>query len=180
MIFNEVLRIAHTGALALYLGGAVIVTISLRRAQRAIPPAQAAIIGSRVGTDFTLISWLALALWGGSGYWLLVRGEWSDALSPHTLFIKRDLLTSGSGWMMVLMVAAWFGMLINAVLITFVFRPRLVRKLPPSAPPERVERLRSDMVLAVRAVDALALMNLLLSVAAAVAGHRFFELTYIY
>ena len=57
-------------------------------------------MGSRVGTDFTLISWFALVTWGASGYWLLQRGDWDDFRSPHTLFIRRDLLDSGFGWML--------------------------------------------------------------------------------
>ena len=180
MILDELLRIVHTGAVALYVGGAFIVTLSLRRAQQAIPPAQAAIIGRSVGTHFMFISWLSIALWGGSGYWLLARGDWDDFLSPQTLFIERDLLDSGFGWMLLLMVAVWFGMLINGVLMTFVFRPRLSRRLAPSDPPESVERLRADMAVAVRAIDVLALVNLSMAIAATLAGHRFFEHIYIY
>lgn len=180
MVFDELLRVAHTGAVAFYVGGAVIVTISLRRAAAAIPPAQAAIIGNRVGTDFAIISWLALLTWGASGYWLLQRGDWDDFLSPHTLFIRRDLLDSGFGWMLVLMVACWFAMVINGVLITFVLRPRLTRRLAPSEPPETVERVRGQIAFAARALEVLALTNLVLAVAATVAGHRFFEHIYIY
>jgi hypothetical protein len=180
MVFDELLRVAHTGAVALYVGGAIIVTLSLRRALEAIPPAQAGIVGSRVGTDFTLISWFALVTWGASGYWLLQRGDWDDFRSPHTLFIRRDLLDSGFGWMLVLMVAAWLGMVINGLIITFVLRPHLMRRLDPSEAPEKAERLQHNMALAARAVELLALANLLLAIAATVAGHRFFEHVYIY
>src|SRR3989304_4753828 len=107
MVFEELLRVAHTGAVALYVGGAIIVTLALRRALGVVPPAQAGIISSRVGTDFTFISWAAFLLWGGSGYWLLQRGGWDDFRSPQTLFIDRDLLNTGFGWMLLLMVAIW-------------------------------------------------------------------------
>lgn len=180
MILDELLRVAHTGAVALYVGGAIIVTISMRRALQAIPPAQAAIVGGQVGTHFMVISWMALLAWGSSGYWLLQRGDWDDFLSPQTLFIRRELLDSGFGWMLVLMVAAWFAMLINGLLITLVFRPRLTRRLAPNEPPERVEGLQKSMVFAARSVEALALINVLLAIAATVAGHRFFEHIYIY
>lgn len=180
MILDELLRVAHTGAVALYVGGAIIVTLALRRALEAIPPAQAGIVGNRVGTDFTIISWVALLTWGASGYWLLVRGDWDDFRSPQTLFIKPDLLDSGFGWMLVLMVASWFGMVINGLLITFWLRPRLTRKLGPNEPPERFERVQKEMAFAGRAVEILAIMNLLLAIAATLAGHRFFEHIYIY
>jgi hypothetical protein len=181
VILDELLRVAHTGAVALYIGGAIIVTLGLRRAQRFIPPAQAAVVGNVVGTLFTYISWLALATWVGSGYWLLARRGWASPTSPHTLFVDPDLLKEGYGWMMILMISSWLGMLINAVLITFVFRPRLVRRLEPShASPQVVERLQRQMMLSARMVEALALVNLLLCLAGTLAGHRFFEHVYIY
>lgn len=180
MFLDELLRVAHTGAVALYVGGAIIVTIALRRALEAIPPAQANIVGNRLGTDFTLISWAALITWGVSGYWLLARGDWDDFSSPQTLFIDPDLLSSGFGWMLVLMVAAWLGMVINGAVITFYLRPRLSRRLAPSSPPERFEQARKEVAFAARAVEALAIMNLLLAVAATLAGHRFFEHIYIW
>ena len=180
MVLDELLRVAHTGAVALYVGGAIIVTIALRRALEAIPPAQAGIVGSRVGFYFTLISWLALVAWGVTGYWLLQRGGWDDFGSPWTLFIRDDLLDSAWGWTLLLMVACWLVMVINGVFITFILRPVLTRRLAPDEPVERVEELQKGMAFAVRAVEALALINLALAIVATVAGHRFFEDIYIY
>ncbi len=181
MILDELLRVAHTGAVALYIGGAIIVTIALRRAQTAIPPAQAAIIGNIVGTQFTYISWLSLATWVASGYWLLARGGWADVASPYTLFVAPDLLEEGNGWMMILMIASWLGMVINGILITFVLRPRLTKRLNPSqASPEAASRLQQEITASARLVELLAFANLLLCIAATLAGHRFFEHVYIY
>ncbi len=181
MILDELLRVAHTGAVALYIGGAIIVTVGLRRAQAVIPPAQAALVGNVVGTLFTYISWLALTTWVGSGYWLLARRGWADPATPYTLFVDPDLLRQGNGWMMILMISSWLGMFINAILITFVFRPRLTRRLNPGqASAQAVERLQKEMMFSARAVEILAFINLLLCIMATLAGHRFFEHVYIY
>ncbi len=161
MVFDEFLRVVHVGSTALYMGGAVIVTLALRRGLRLIPPAQAGIIGHRVATDFTYLAWLALLGWGGSGYWLLERSGRADFTSPHTLFIDGDQL-QGSGWMLVLMISAWLVMVINSLLITFVYRPRLTRRLNPDAAPAVVQRAQKDMQGAVRIIEIMALVNLLL------------------
>jgi uncharacterized membrane protein len=178
-MLEEFLRVGHTGAVALYIGGAIIVTILLRQPLRLIPPAQAGIVGGIIGTYFTIISWIALATWVSSGYWLLERGGWDDFRSPQTLFIDGELLESGYGWMLVLMVACWFGMAINGVMI-MLFRPLLTRRLAPGESPESVERLERRMAFAGRAIEGLAWMNLLLALAATLAGHRFFEHVYMY
>lgn len=180
MVFEEILRVVHTGAVAFYVGGAFIITIAMRRALSAVPPAQASIIGSRVGTDFTIISWLSLIAWGASGYWLLERGGWDNFGSPWTLFIDDDVVTSGWGWALLAMVAAWVVMVVNGILITFLFRPRLTRRLSPDASEEEVDRLQADVSSAARMIEVLAFINLGLAIAATLAGHRFFEDVYIY
>jgi len=138
-------------------------------------------VGNIVGTLFTYISWLALATWVGSGYWLLARRGWAEPTAPYSLFVDPDLLRHGYGWMMILMISSWLGMFINAIFITFVFRPRLTRRLNPAqASAQAVERLQQEMAFSARMVEALAIVNLLLCIAATLAGHRFFEHVYIY
>lgn len=180
MVLEEILRVIHTGAVAFYVGGAFIVTIAMRRALSAIPPAQASMVGSRVGTDFTIISWLSLIAWGASGYWLLERGGWDDFTSPWTLFIDTDVIEGDWGWTLPAMVAAWVVMVVNGVMITLVLRPRLDRRLEPDAGQEQLDSLQADMASAARMIELLAFINLGLALLATIAGHRFFEEIYIY
>lgn len=169
--FDKMLVAAHVGSMGFYVVGGFWIKASLARAQRAIPPAQAAVVGRLVGFDFTIVSWLAFIGVGLTGYILLGRGGMADPASPHTLFISGDLLDSGYGWKLLIMVALWAALVVSGVVLTFVFRPMLERRLDPADPPEAMERLQRRMGFAVRGIDVLAWMNLVLAVGAFVAGY---------
>ncbi len=167
---SKLLVVAHIGAMGLYVVGGLWIKLSLTRAQQAIPPAQAAIVGQRIGFDFTIVSWATFIAVGATGYWLLGKDGLADPASPHTLFVSGDLLDSGYGWKLLLMIAFWYGLVINGLFLTFFFRPRLTRKLDPTDPPEALERLQRAMAFAVRGIDILAWVNLLLAIGAFLAG----------
>lgn len=167
---DKVLVVAHIGAMGLYVVGGLWIKTSLARAQRAIPPAQAAIVGAQVGFDFTVISWAAFVAVAATGYLLLGKDGLADPASPYTLFVNRDLLDSGYGWKLLVMIAFWLILVINGLVMTVLLRPRLVRKLDPSDPPEAMDRLQRDLAFAVKGIDVLAWMNLLLAIGAFLAG----------
>ncbi len=167
---DKVLVAAHVGALGVYVVTAAWIKLSLLRAQRVIPPAQAAIVGQRVGTDFTVVSWAAFAVTGASGYWLLGRAGLADPASPQTLFVNAHLLDSAYGWKILIMIALWYLLVISSIFLTFVFRPRLTRRLAPTDPPASLERLQQEQASAVRWIDILAWFNLVVALGAFLAG----------
>jgi hypothetical protein len=169
--FDKVLVAAHVGSMGFYVVGAFWIKASLARAQRAIPPGQAAIVGRIVGFDFTIVSWLAFAGVGLTGYVLLGRGGIADPASPHTLFISGSLLDSGYGWKLLIMVALWAALVVSGAVMTFVFRRMLERRLDPADPPAEMDRLQRRMNLAIRGIDVLAWLNLALAIGAFMAGY---------
>lgn len=167
---DKVLVVAHIGAMGLYVVGGLWIKTSLARAQRAIPPAQAAIVGTQVGFDFTVLSWFAFLAVAVTGFLLLGRDGLADPSSPYTLFVNRDLLDGGYGWKLLVMIAFWLGLVINGLLMTVWLRPQLARKLDPDDPPGRMERLQQDLSRAVKGIDVLAWTNLAFAIGAFLAG----------
>lgn len=144
--------------------------LSLRKAIKLIPPGQASIVGTEMGKDFTVMSWLSLAAWGFTGYWMLFMYGMGDPAAPRTLFISPAILSTVRGKGLFLMIGSWYLLLISASVITFMLRPRLTTGLPPGADSEEVERVTNRMVMAARQIDRLALANLLLATVGFLAG----------
>lgn len=160
----------HVGVMALYFIGGVWIKVPMARAQRGIPPAQSAIVGQRMGFDFTLLSWFAFIVVGVSGYWLLGRAGNADPSSPYTLFVGHDLFDEAYGWEVFLMILFWAGLVINGLLMTFVFRSRLSGKLQPTEPAESLEPFQQRLTSAVFWIDVLAWANLVLAAGSFGAG----------
>lgn len=167
------LRSAHVAAVVIYLGGGILFHGPLRRALRLIPPGQASIIGTSVGGDFTYLSWLSLALWGSTGYWMLFRYGWGDASAPLTLFINPATLGTSRGVSMLVMLSVWYLIVINATLISLVLRPRLAQRVTADASAEDADRVAETISSAARWVDILALANLFLTTVGLFSGALF-------
>ncbi len=167
------LRALHVVAVVTYVGGGVLLHGPLRRALRLIPPGQASIVASRVGGDFTYLSWMSVALWGSTGYWMAFRYGWGDVSAPLTLLINPRVLQLSKGVAMLVMVSVWYLILISASIITFVLRPRLALRVTPDATVEATDRAVATISRAARWIDALALANLGLATLALVAGAFF-------
>jgi uncharacterized membrane protein len=174
MGLDTFLRMAHVAAVVAYLGGGLLLHVSVRRALHAIPPAQGAILGARIGTHFTVLSWIALGVWGITGYLLLARAGMADATSPVTLFVHPAIARTGLGAALLVMIGSWYLLVISASVITFVLRPRLASRLEPSAGPDDVDATTRRITDAARWIDVLALANLVLATAAFVAGKLYF------
>ena len=145
-LLDPTLRVAHVLAVVIYLGGGILFHGPLRSGLELIPPGQASMVGSHVGRGFTYLSWFSLALWGATGYWMLFRYGWGDASSPLSLFINPDRLSSPEGWSLLVMLAAWYVIVINASIITFVHRPRLARRVEPDADGAAAEQVATTIV----------------------------------
>lgn len=167
------LRTIHVAAVVIYLGGGILFHGSLRRALRFIPPGQAAMIGTRVGNDFTYLSWLSLALWGATGYWMLFRYGWGEGSAPFTLFLDPDALGTSRGLSLLVMLVVWYLIVVNASIITFALRPRLALRVGADAGAEAADRVLATISNANRWVDVLALANLFLTFVGLLSGALF-------
>jgi len=172
-VLDLILHALHIIAVAVYVGGALILHGPLRRALRMIPPGQASIVGSRIGEDFTYLSWISLALLGATGYWMALRYGWGDVSAPFSLWINPLVLQTSKGVAMLVMVSAWYLILIGASVITFVLRPRLRLRVTPDATAETANRAVATISRAARWVDILALANFGLATVALLTGAFF-------
>ena len=167
------LHALHLLAVAVYAGGGFMLHGPLRRALRMIPPGQASIVGSRVGRDFTYLSWVSLILLGLTGYWMAFRYGWADVSAPSTLWINPLALQTPKGMAMLVMAFAWLIIVISASIITFVLRPRLSLRVTSDATTEAANRTVATISRADRWLDILALTSFVLATVAVLAGAFF-------
>ena len=167
------LHALHLVAVAIYAGGGLMLHGPLRRALRMIPPGQASIVGSRVGRDFTYLSWMSLVLLGLTGYWMAFRYGWADVSALSTLWINPLALQTSKGVAMLVMALAWLIIVISASIITFVLRPRLSLRVTSDATVEAANRAMAMISRADRWLDILALTNFVLATVAVLAGAFF-------
>jgi uncharacterized membrane protein len=138
-----------------------------------IPPGQASIVGSRVGRDFTYVSWTSLILLGLTGYWMAFRYGWADLSAPFTLWINPLVLQTSKGAAMLVMALAWLLIVVSASIITFLLRPRLSLRVSSDATAEAANRAVATISRADRWLDTLALANFVLATVALLAGAFF-------
>lgn len=150
----------HVAVMGVYVVGGLWIKVPAARAQKAIPPAQAAVIGQRTGYDFTLVSWVAFIVVGVTGYWLLGRAGDIDLLSPYTFFIDHGLLDGRYGWALFAMVLFWVALVVCGLIMTVYLRPALSGKLEPTLPVDALEPFQTRLTSAVFWIDALAWANL--------------------
>lgn len=173
-MLDVTLRTLHVAAVVIYLGGGIFFHGPLRRALKLIPPGQASIIGSKVGADFTYISWLSLVVWGVTGYWMLFRFGWGDASAPLSLFVNPVFLETAEGIWLLVMLAAWYLIVINGLIISFRYRPRLAQRVPAGGSAAEADQVANTISIAASRVDVLALANLVLTIVGLVSGGIFF------
>jgi hypothetical protein len=167
---DKVLIGVHAAVMGLYVVGGLWIKVPAARAQKAIPPAQAALIGQRTGYDFTLLSWFAFITVGVTGYWLLGRAGDIDLTSPYTFFIDHALLNSRYGWALFFMVLFWVLLVISGLIMTIALRPALSGKLEPTQPADALEAFQQRLTSAVFWIDVLAWTNLALAGGSFTAG----------
>jgi hypothetical protein len=160
----------HVAAMGIYVVGGLWIKIPIARAQKAIPPAQSALVGQRVGFDFTLVSWFAFIAVGVTGYWLLGRAGDIDLASPHTFFIDRGILDGSYGWALFFMALFWVLLVISGLIMTVVLRPLLADRLDPTETADVLEPFQRRLTSAVLWIDILAWTNLVLAGGSFTAG----------
>jgi len=111
----------HVLGAAGYIGGSIAMEFVLAPAQKAIPPAQAMVVGEKTADRFIWIAWGSLLLlllgalirlqWGGAGL-TMIWGLGTDY--GRTVFVKALL---------------WVVLVVNGAIITFVLRPKLMGKM---------------------------------------------------
>jgi len=109
----------HLLGVAGYLGGSFTMEVVLAPAQKAIPPAQAQVMGAKTADRFLLVAWGSLGLLGLSGLLRLF------AMEQQAIFTSGGLFSSSYGRSLFGMMFLWLVLVINGLIITFVFRPKL-------------------------------------------------------
>lgn len=160
------LRIIHILAAGVLVGSVIFNYFLLRPALRLIPPAHAVVIAQRVGTLFTYTGWTALVLLFLSG---LTRLYLTGDLG---ILISHELYVHGHGRSLALMILSWFVTIVSSSIMTFVLRPRLMRKLPVNSNPTLadVEKRRTTQMESSTWLDRLQLLNVITSLLALIAG----------
>lgn len=110
----------HVLGVAVYLGGSIIMEFVVGPAQKAIPPAQAQVMGKKTADRFLVFVWSALGL-------IVISGIMRLYSTGTEMFITGAALWDNSyGRTLLAMVILWCVLVINGSIITFVLRPRLV------------------------------------------------------
>jgi uncharacterized membrane protein len=151
----------HDLAVAVYLGGSVAMEFVIGPAQKAIPPAQAQVMGEKTADRFLKLAWGALTvilITGLSRLW--IRGffqvDWFWEIN-----YTRTVIT---------MFTIWLVLVINGALITFVFRPRLTGKLRAGVSSAQVTTSQDEKIRAARWIQNLTRVDLGLALLAVFLG----------
>lgn len=160
------LRIIHILAAGTLVGSVIFNYFLLRPALRLIPPAHAVVIAQRVGTLFTYTGWTTLVLLFLSG---LSRLYLTGNLG---VLISLDLFVHSHSRSLALMILSWFVTVTSSSIMTFVLRPRLMKKLSINSNPSLadVEKRRATQIEASRWLDRLQLLNVITATLALIAG----------
>lgn len=109
----------HVIGVATYLGGSIVMEFVVGPAQKAIPPAQAQVMGKKTADRFLVFAWSALALILLSGILRLYT------FSDEGLLFGTPLWETPKGRTLMTMVILWCVLVVNGSIITFVLRPKL-------------------------------------------------------
>ncbi len=109
----------HVLGVATYLGGSIIMEFVVGPAQKAIPPAQAQVMGQKTADRFLVLVWSALGLIIASGILRLY------STGTESFLFGENLWDTGYGRTLLLMVFLWCVLVVNGSIITFRLRPKL-------------------------------------------------------
>lgn len=113
----------HVLGVATYLGGAIVMEFVVGPAQKAIPPAQAQVMGLKTADRFLAFAWGALGLILASGLLRLAT------LHNLGLLASARLWQTSYGRTLLAMVILWAVLVVNGAIITFVLRPKLAGRM---------------------------------------------------
>ncbi len=158
-----ILRLAtvlHVLAASIYVGGSLFLELVFTPAQEFIPPAQASVIGQRVGRRFAILAWVALLILGLTGVVQLYAFD----------MLKAEFFQTRVGLWTLVMVIAWVFLVVNGAIMTFWLRPKLEGKLPLPVKPEDGVRKLEELTQASRQLEKLVRVNTAVSAVALVVG----------
>jgi uncharacterized membrane protein len=112
----------HVIAVATYLGGSIAMEFVLGPAQKFIPPAQAQVIGQKSADKFLMLVWGSLILFPISGMLLFF------AIGDQHTVSGTQFFTTTYGRTLFAMMFLWAILVVNGLIITFVYRPILNAK----------------------------------------------------
>ncbi len=163
----------HDIGFATYIGGAIAMEYVLGPAQASIPPAQAQVMGQKTADRFLWLVWGSLALILVTAV-LRLNGTFVagitelDFNSPFTH--GRLTLSIGYGQTLLVLFLIWCVLVINGLLITFVFRPRLTGRLGTGTTAAGVSAAQNQKLQAAEWIQRLTRADLVLALIAAVLG----------
>ena len=165
---NVLYSFIHDIAIAVYIGGAVAMEYVLNPAQRAIPPAQAQVMGQKTADRFLWLVWGSLGLILLTGTLRLERLQMLDWEWP---FFSDAMTLSGSyGRTVLAMFIIWCILAINGLIITFVLRPRLAGKLSARTTASGVAAAQGSKIQAATWVERLTRFDIVAALTAALLG----------
>jgi len=157
----------HDLSVAVYLGGAVAMEFILAPAQKAIPPAQAQIMGEKTSQRFLILVWVSLIL-------ILITGigrlYFKGMIGGPSFFSAPLTFDYSYGKTAFSLFVIWVVLMINGALITFLFRPRLTGRMTAGVSKDQASQSRDSMMSAATWVERLTRIDLGLAVLAAFLG----------
>lgn len=161
-----IIRIVHVLSAIVLVGAIIFNYFFLRPTLTKIPPAYAVIVSQRVGTLFTIIGLTSLGILFASGLTrLALMGAVDDLFSLSFYFARYGR------WVGV-MLLSWLVVLADSLIMTFLLRPTLMRKLTVNSNPTLAdaEKRRSTQLASSNLLDRLQLVNVVFGILAALAG----------
>ena len=168
MAIDVLLGSLHVIGFSVYIGGLFFMEAVLAPAQAAISPAQAGVISKKTGDRQMIVAWSALALIIVTGVLRLDRADRLDF--SGTFFLKSNIASSDYGTTIFALFGLWCALVVLGLIMTFVLRPILVGKIPPTLSSDEQKKRQGRMVTAARWMGIVMRADLLLVVVAAVLG----------
>ncbi len=137
-----ILTFLHIASIAAYAGGAFVMEFVLTPAQKAVPPAQARIVGEKTSGRYLLVAWTALATLFVT---CVARLVLTDQLAFAPPFFRNRLtLTDPYGRTTLALFVVWLILVGNGLVLTFKIRPKLAQKFDPGAGAQKVAATQKD------------------------------------
>lgn len=168
MALNVLIASLHVLGFSLYIGGLFFMEAVLAPAQAAIAPAQASVISRKAGDRQALVAWSSLALIVVTGVLRLARAQMLD--TSGTFFLSPGIASSSYGRTVFALFGLWCALVVLGLVMTFVLRPILVAKIPPTLSNDEQQRRQQRMMAAARWMGIVMRIDLAVVLAAAVFG----------
>jgi hypothetical protein len=160
----RILRLIHIYSAIVLVGSIIFNTVILMPALRRIPPAQSAVVSQKIGGGLMMLGGSAIVLLGVTGFLRL----WLLGTLP-SMFSHLAITLPHLRWILLMMVA-WFGLLITGTLSGIWYQTVLTKKLPYSAGLRELEERRAAQEKVALWQERLAYLNLALALLAALGG----------